>query len=647
VAERLRNAPSAYLRQHADQPVDWWPWGVEALAEARRLDRPLFISIGYAACHWCHVMAHESFDDHDVAAVLNTHFIPIKIDREERPDLDALYMSAVTAVAGHGGWPMSVFATPDGRPFYAGTYFAPHDGGGRPGFSTVLEALRVAWRDSRDQVEQQASELSSAVANEVTFIERLAPVVTAEGTLRQLADDVASTVDEWGGFSPAPKFPRADYLEVLGYGEHSAALERTVRGITRMGLYDHLGGGLARYSTDAQWHVPHFEKMLSDQALIARSLFGLAGASGQTEWREVALDIVAFCQNYLLLDDGGYASSLDADADGVEGSHVMWDREEVAEVLTDANLAGLIEEVVRRYRLDEPGFEGHAIPRLADREPFSPPAHLAPARDALTRARAQRVQPDRDDKVVLEWNASLASALFASRDDVLMRRGADLIWWLDAHCRDGIRYTRLSKSPGRATAHDLAWLTLAAVEGAELGYGELLSVATNAASQLLEHHWDNVNGGLWTSSADVHDVPLRAKDVTDGATPSAWGVAALALYRLGRHRPHDEWSHYSDQLISLLSPLIAEHPRAVPWAVMAHHWRQRANDLVVNDTGALSDYVKSILVPFTTVALPSTGSALMESVAPGHAALCEFGRCHRPATSTGELALQLEELNGQ
>jgi hypothetical protein len=284
VTNRLAGASSAYLRQHAENPVDWWTWDQAALDEAARLDRPIFLSIGYAACHWCHVMAHESFEDPAVAAILNEHFVAIKVDREERPDVDALYMAATQLVSGHGGWPMSVFLVPDGRPFMAGTYYPPVERHGQASFTTLLNAMSEAWTNRRDVVEHQAKELSSAIEREVSFIDHLAPYVETLDlvTVRaRLRDELVDRFDADGGFGDAPKFPRPSYVEaLLAFDDPRArfAVGQTLDAMSRRGLYDHLRGGFARYSVDAQWHVPHFEKMLSDQALLARTYLRAAKA---------------------------------------------------------------------------------------------------------------------------------------------------------------------------------------------------------------------------------------------------------------------------------------------------------------------------------------------------------------------------------
>ncbi|HEV2427342.1 MAG TPA: DUF255 domain-containing protein, partial [Acidimicrobiales bacterium] len=347
---RLRGAggtlTSPYLRDHADNPVDWWAWGDDAQAEARRLDRPILLSVGYAACHWCHVMARESFEDPQIARLVNESFVAIKVDREERPDVDATYMAATQLLSGHGGWPMTVFLLPTGEPFYAGTYFPPTDARGQVGFPRVLNAMSDAWATRRSEVEEQARSLAGAAARELSFVDHLAPTterLDLAATRRVLRDEMVARVDGDGGFGGAPKFPRSDYVEALLEFDDpvaSRAVTRTLDAMSRRGLYDHVGGGFARYSVDGQWRVPHFEKMLYDQALLARAYLAAdRSRGGGTPWRAVALDVRGYVERDLRVGDA-YAASIDADAGGVEGAHVTWTLDEVSSALAAAGREG-------------------------------------------------------------------------------------------------------------------------------------------------------------------------------------------------------------------------------------------------------------------------------------------------------------------
>jgi len=413
---------SSYLKDHADNPVDWRTWGEDALDEATRMDRPVFLSIGYAACHWCHVMAHESFEDEAIAQLLNEYFVPIKVDREERPDVDAFYMAATQLIAGHGGWPMSVFLLPDGQPFMAGTYYPPEDRSGQVGFARLLRAIHDAWDNERELVDRQSAELSSALSREVRFLDHLTPhheSIDLKAVEQLLRDELVGQVDEEGGFGSAPKFPRPSFVNaLLDVDDEDArdAVTRTLEAMSRRGLYDHFGGGFARYSVDGEWHVPHFEKMLSDQALLVRCYERANRVLGRALWHDVALETIAFVVRDLSVERG-FASSLDADAAGVEGSHVTWTPSEVEAVLEGIADDDTIKGVLQRWRIESPGaFEGRSIPRLADGEPFTTPQELNVAHHTLIARRATRVQPSRDEKIVLEWNAMMVSALLTSGD---------------------------------------------------------------------------------------------------------------------------------------------------------------------------------------------------------------------------------------
>jgi uncharacterized protein len=455
---------SAYLLDHVDNPVAWRTWSDDTLDEARRRDQPIFLSVGYAACHWCHVMAHESFEDEAIAERLNAGFVPIKVDREERPDVDALYMAATQLVSGHGGWPMSVFLLPGGRPFMAGTYYPPVDRGGQIGFGRLLDALSDAWVNQRDAIERQAEELQHALEREAHFVDQLAPLhetLDLDDVRRRLRDHLLAQVDDDGGFGGAPKFPRPSFVEALLEFDDAAARDAvttTLDAMSRRGLYDHLGGGFARYSVDGEWHVPHFEKMLSDQALLARCYVDAARVMHRPEWREVALDTLRFVDRAMRLGDG-FAASLDADAGGVEGSHITWTKDEVTQALREQGLGDLLNETLERWRIEERGaFEGRSIPRLSNDAPFVTPERLRDAYEALTQARSTRVQPGRDEKIILEWNAMLASAFVRSGDEYFEARGMELLRSLSTtHFARGT-WWRTTHHQAHATAADLAWL---------------------------------------------------------------------------------------------------------------------------------------------------------------------------------------------
>jgi uncharacterized protein YyaL (SSP411 family) len=654
-----RATMSPYLAQHVDNPVEWWAWGPDALAEARRLDRPVFLSVGYAACHWCHVMAHESFEDPAIAARLNAAFLPVKVDREERPDLDELYMAATQLMSGHGGWPMSVFTLPDGSPFLAGTYYPPVDRGGQVGFSRLLDALADAWATQRPSVVAQARQVADSLARESALIDHLSPPSGALdlGAVRvRLRDELRERCDTWGGFSPAPKFPRPSYVLALvdgGDEGHRAAAARTLDAMSRGGLYDHLAGGFARYSVDARWEVPHFEKMLCDQGLLARAfLLADRAVGGSSPWRTVALETLGFVRRDLAVE-GGLAASLDADAGGVEGGHVTWSLDEVDRALDIAGLADLRPAVVARWRLDEPVFEGRAVPRLAEGVTFATPPELAGARDALLSARAARPQPARDHKVILEWNAMAISAMLLSRDAGLEAEGRARLDGLWATHRDDGGFWRTRKGEARATAADLAWTCDALVDAFEVdGDDRHLERAREVAEELLAHHWDGerpsarapaTGRALFATSDLAGDLPLRPKEILDGATPSAHAVATRALARLGALLGDADLETIADRLVELGAPLLAEHPLAVPDLVEAAGFvRDRVEAVVPGPPNPLSALLRSRAMFRSLLVTGSGGSPLLAGRESGLAYLCRGGVCDLPVADVDTLRARLD-----
>ncbi len=652
-----REELSPYLRQHVDNPVEWWTWGDDALGEALRRDVPVFLSVGYAACHWCHVMAHESFDDPALASLLNGNFVAIKVDREERPDLDQLYMAATQLISGHGGWPMSVFLLPDGRPFTGGTYYPPADRHGQVGFATLLEAIDDAWRTRRPEVEQQALAVQRALSREVAFIEHLAPPTTPldlVGVRRALADEIAGATDANGGYS-APRFPRPSYVDAL-LGFHDASTNRArhiiLDAMSRRGLFDHLAGGFARYSVDALWHVPHFEKMLSDQALLARTYYRAARAEvPRHPYGDVARRTIRFVQRELRVPLG-YAASLDADAAGVEGSHITWTPEEVRDALTAAGLGELVAAITQYLTISARGdLDGRSVPRLSDGGDTVVASDIEPALGALWAARQRRPQPTRDDKVVLEWNAMFASALFASRDEGYILDAMALLsslesshfarghWWRTEKCRD------------YATAADLAWFIDATVDAYEAtGEDSWLIRGYDVASYLVEHYWDGPvprarsprdGTGFFATSDQCTDLFTRPKEIFDGATPSSHAVATRALARLALCRADQDLLCLAERLVALGAELLVTHPRAVVDLVEASTFVSGVEVVVPGDVNPLSEHVRSLPMLRGVLVTGSGTSPLLQERHEGLAYVCHQGWCERPVESVQELAALL------
>ncbi len=577
---RLGGEQSPYLRQHARDPVDWYPWGDDALASAKELDRPLFISIGYSACHWCHVMGHESFADPGTAEIMNRHFVSVTVDREERPDIDAVYMEAVQAATGRGGWPMSIFATPDGLPFLAGTYFPDRARHGLPSFRQVLAAVAEAWDSRRDEVVGQARLLAEAVSS------RLEPddgpdsggpgTETADELCRRAAARLSSVFDPVsGGFGSAPKFPQPLVLDLLlrdhlreREGGSLDMVERTLEAKASGGIYDHLGGGFARYSVDAHWDVPHFEKMLYDQALLARVYLHAWQIDGDARWLQVLTETLSYVLGDLSDEAGGLYAAEDADSEGEEGRFYVWSAGELDSVLGPA----LGAEVAEWYAVTAEGnFEGRAILHLARRGVLARPPQIEAARSMLAAARARRVRPGLDDKIITEWTAMMCSTLAQAagapgRDD-WSKAAVGIATFLLGHLRRPDGRVLRSFCRGQASvlgySADYAWLVDCCTRLGELtGEPRWTMEAVTLARQLLELFSDEENGGLFTTGADAPPLLVRPREVHDGVTPSAGSVAAIALARLGALTGDEGFSEAAARIIAAARARLAATPEA-------------------------------------------------------------------------------------
>jgi uncharacterized protein len=662
---RLGDASSPYLRQHARNPVNWYPWGDEAFDAARRQDRPLFVSIGYASCHWCHVMAHESFEDPGTAEALDRAVVSVKVDREERPDIDAVYMAAVQATTGSGGWPMSVFCTPDGRPFFAGTYFPPQDRYGMPSFGRVVEAVATAWRDRRGEVEQQADALAEAVAREVGFVDRLAVARPEDGGVPAwdaVVDRVVGNLSEsfdprWGGFGPAPKFPRPTLVELCllhhrstGDPRSLAMAATTLDAMAAGGIYDHLAGGFARYSTDERWLVPHFEKMLTDQAQLARAYLHGWQETGSAAYLQVATETLDYVLRELATPSGGVCASEDADAGGVEGGHATWDPAEVREVLGAAGLGGAASAVCDWYGVTEDGnWDGRSVLCRPLGAPLARPPEVEAARLALLAARDLRPRPARDDKVLTEWNAMFAAVLaeaagacgarpWAERAEVI---GEALF---TSNRREDGRWLRAAGGTVPAFASDYAWVVECCTRLGELtGRAVWTRRAETAAGEMLDLFWDDELGGLYSTGHDAERLIVRAKDVLDGAVPSASSSAAVALLRLAALTGTARWRTAGERLVALAAPLLEEQPLAVADVVLATSLTAGGSEIVVTgDRADLLAAVRRHWLPDAVVAWGEpTGSALWEGRAAGAAYVCRGFVCQEPADDVANLDAQL------
>ena len=584
MVNRLGDALSPYLRQHADNPVDWWPWCDDAFAEARHRDVPILLSVGYAACHWCHVMAHESFEDERTAALMNERYVSIKVDREERPDIDAVYMEATQAMTGRGGWPMTVFLDHDGRAFLAGTYFPPVAHGGMPSFTEVLRGVDRTWREDRARVAGAARQIQDVLARPVPTPDGPRPDPTAED-VSGAVDSLAAQFDAArGGFGGAPKFPPSMVLEFLlrvdaltraeGLPDHRALAmaEPTMRAMARGGMYDQLAGGFARYSVDADWVVPHFEKMLYDNALLLRVYLHWWRATGDPRARQVATQTAQFLMDDLRTSEGGFASALDADSEGREGACYVWTRRQLVEVLgpeDGAWVAGLCE-------VTQAGTFERGASVLQLRSDPDDPDRWASARAALLDARRRREQPARDDKVVTAWNGLAISALAeagALLDEPAWTAAAvacaDLL--VGSHWDPATRRLARISLDGRVSPDaagvledyaDLAdgLLALYQVTGDERWF----VTAKDLLDVVLERFGDG-EGGFFDTAVDAPRLVRRPRDPSDGVTPSGASGAVHALLTLGALTGDSRYLAAADSALAALMPLAVSSPRFTGW----------------------------------------------------------------------------------
>jgi uncharacterized protein YyaL (SSP411 family) len=568
---RLASETSPYLLQHKDNPVDWWPWSPDALARAKLLDKPIFLSIGYAACHWCHVMERESFEDEATAAQLNAAFIPIKVDREERPDLDQLYMGAVQAMTGQGGWPMSVFLTPEGRPFYGGTYFPDEPRHGMPSFRQVLEGVERAFREQRAEVEQAGVRLVDALVEQQRLPD--GGPEPSQALLDTATDHLARTFDAHnGGWGGAPKFPQPMTIEFLlrrhvatGDDRPLAIARRSLDAMADGGIHDQLGGGFHRYSTDARWLVPHFEQMLYDNAQLARAYLHAHALTGDRRYRDVATGVLDYLLRELRREDGSFAASQDADTEGEEGKTFTWTAAEIREVLgRDAPLFTAAYDVT-----DDGNWEGKVVlERVVPPADEGSEARLARAREKLFEHRQRRPQPARDDKAIAAWNGLAIAALAeAGRLDGGER-------YLDAATRAaetilaGLRATdgRLGRSwkDGRATGEgvleDYADLADGLLALYEATFDERwFAAARDLADQILARFADP-SGGFFDTATDHERLVARPKDPQDNATPSGGSMATLVLLRLAALTGEGRYRTAAERAIRQVTAFVGRYP---------------------------------------------------------------------------------------
>lgn len=686
-ANRLINETSPYLLQHAHNPVDWYPWGEEALDAARSEDKPIFLSIGYSACHWCHVMEHESFEDPDIAEQMNRDFINIKVDREERPDLDQIYMQAVLALTGQGGWPMSVFLTPDGRPFFGGTYFPPVPQYGRGGFPQILEAVQDAWQNKRSQLDEQAGRLTSAMIEEASRLGE--PQTLNQDLLDNAARQLLRYADPHnGGFGRAPKFPHPFDLRVLlrvwrRFGSQEA-LEHVLLTLDKMaqgGIYDHLGGGFHRYSTDARWLVPHFEKMLYDNALLVPAYLEAYQATSEERFANVVRETLDYVLREMTQPQGGFYSTQDADSEGEEGKFFVWTSEEIEAVL-GADRAKVFN---RCYDVMPQGnWEGKTILNLP--RPLSESAAvlglekselekvLAQCRAKLFAVREDRIPPGRDEKVLVSWNGLMITAMAMAapilgeeRYAQAAQNAANFIL-SDMRTSDGGLLHSYKDGQARLNGYldDYACLLDGLAELYQATFEPYyLEEALKLSEHLASRFADDENGGFYYTASDHEELIVRQKDSQDNATPSGSAMAATALLKLSRLCGRSDLEAIAVKTLETLSGQMQSAPSSSGQALIALDFLlgKTWEAVVVEDDEPYKS--AEILVELYARFLPNkvvlhrakntTDAELPPAIKPvltgktaqnGKATvyLCEHGTCQSPIADIEELRKRLDEL---
>jgi uncharacterized protein YyaL (SSP411 family) len=614
---RLADETSPYLLQHADNPVDWYPWGEEAFARARAEDKPIFLSVGYSACHWCHVMAHESFEDVETAALMNEHYVNIKVDREERPDVDDVYMSAVQMMTQQGGWPMSVFMTPDGKPFYGGTYYAPDGRHGRPGFRQVLLSISDFYRNKRSEIDRAIEGLMDGLNKMATLPSDGADL--DPDLISITASVLAQSFDEReGGFGSQPKFPNSMSLEVFlrnyartGQPEDLERVRVTLHKMARGGIYDHLGGGFHRYSTDHRWLVPHFEKMLYDNALLSKLYFQAYMVTGEDTFRTVGTETLSYVIREMTSEEGGFCSTQDADTEGEEGRFFVWTPDEIVEVLG----AERSEVFCAAYDVDDVGnFEGKSIlnrpaePQDVARgygmEPEALEDLLAECRELLLTARSKRVAPGRDDKVQVSWNGLMISALTtgfqATGDQKYLdaaKRAAAFILENMVQPR-GQLFHSYKDQQARHTAYldDYGGLINGLVDLYESTFDRAwLDHSVAFAEIVVSDFWDEVGDGFFYTGSDHETLIVRSKNPYDNATPSGNSLCCTGLLRLGTLMRRPDFVEKAERTLRRFQPYLRSTPNGFGQMICAADYALSAGvEVSVVGAEAASKMVETI-----------------------------------------------------
>ncbi|RYL92121.1 thioredoxin domain-containing protein [Sporolactobacillus sp. THM7-4] len=675
-SNRLIAEKSPYLLQHAHNPVDWYPWSEEAFDKARRENKPVLVSIGYSTCHWCHVMAHESFEDAETAKILNENYVSIKVDREERPDIDSVYMKVCQALTGQGGWPLHVFLTPDQKPFYAGTYFPKDSLYGRPGFKDVLLTLKKQYDRNPEKIEKIAAQIVGSLSEKTE---------SGAGLSRDVLDRVYESLSQsfdpvYGGFGGAPKFPAPHQLMFLlrydRWKKKDRTLEmvrKTLDGIARGGIHDHIGGGFARYSVDEKWLVPHFEKMLYDQALLAMAYTEAYQVTGDSSYKQVIDDIFSYVRRELRDPDGGFYCAEDADSEGVEGKYYVWSPEEIKEVLGKEQG----EWFCRAFDItDEGNFEGKNIPNMIQSEPGRLAKEralteqewaqsLEEAKKKLLKARDKRVHPHKDDKILTSWNALMIHAL-AKAGTVLHKNSyvnlaESAFRFIEKHLVvDGKLMTRYREGEAKYPAYldDFAFLALACESLYEATFNPFYLIRMKHYTDIMiENFWDESDGVFSLNDKSSTRLVLQPKEVYDGAIPSGNSAAALVLLRIGERTGESRYPRLAGKLFAAFSGEVSAYPPGYTFMLTA--WLYHCSvpkELVVlkgdkgEDFDEALDVLGSLFLPNVTLfagdqdTLSQINSDLgLYSPIGGRTTyfLCEGFACHQPVTHLDQLLKQL------
>ncbi len=682
----LIHEKSPYLLQHAENPVDWYPWGEEAFEKATEEDKPIFLSIGYATCHWCHVMAHESFEDPEAARILNDHFVSIKVDREERPDVDKIYMSVCQALTGQGGWPLSVFLTPQRHPFFAGTYFPRTPRMGLIGFPELLLKIAKLWKDDRDRLLSTGDQITEHIQN-FSRASSSGKTLGVE-TIQKAGQQLARTFDpQWGGFGGAPKFPTPHQLTFLlrRYKRSRDALdlemvEKTLQSMCQGGIFDHIGYGFHRYSVDEKWFAPHFEKMLYDQALLAMAYTEAYQVTGKPFYARVAREVFTYVLRDMTAPEGAFYSAEDADSEGKEGLFYLWTPQEVREILGEESA----ELFCSFYDIREGGnFEGgRSIPHIVDPVPSFAKLRkideqelesiLQESRERLFLAREKRIHPFKDDKILTSWNGLMIAALLkgcrALGEKAYLNAAQMALTFLlnTLRVKDGrlLRRYREGEAAHPGYLDDYAFLVWALVEAYETAFDPThLEHAMALTRSMLELFWDQENGGFFFTGMENETLITRSKDVQDGALPSGNSVAALSLLRLGRLTGDAMLEEKTDALLRTFAAQVDEYPAAHTQLLQALDFVTGpvqevviAGDLSENNTQAMVTFIHQHFLPHQAVLLVSgdENRRSLSALAPfvrdmipkegkATAYVCRGYTCQAPITDPKEMEKALNE----